>query len=180
MLEPRLENGQRSRARFWTRVALRLAVWGSMAVICGSAFLLHSCLQLSPEAYQGLHDSDSWIPLDVLSEEARGFADAYYPNSEYRLGRIRNQRDFSWPDPYNLFSGWLYRMTMSRDDILQLVLSNCTKASSVKGPLQLEDLLELSYGDPQWKSSHLKQMLRRGSITQKRYQEGQDFLSKLE
>jgi hypothetical protein len=178
MLEP--QQDRPFRITFWLRVALRCVLWGSLALFCGAAFVAHNCLRLSPGIYQGLHDSEGWLPLGTLSSEARGFVNVYYENPEYHLGRIKEYRHFEWPDPYNVFSAWLYRYTMEEEDILQLLLSNATKASPAKAPLQLEDMLKISYGEPRWKQSHLHYMLRRGSITPKRYREARDFLAKLE
>lgn len=168
------------RLRFWARIAFRCAVWAIVLVLCGATYIAHCSLRLSPEAYQGIHESNGWIPLDTLSEEAREFVDLYYQRPEYYLGRFRDSRHFEWPDPYNLSTAWLYRYTIDQDEMIQLVLSKATNASPIQGHLQLEDLLKISYGEPRRKQSHVRELLRRGEISPKRYREVSRFLAEME
>jgi hypothetical protein len=175
LLGPRLEE-RPPRVTFWARVALRCTVWGSVVLLCGAAFIAHCCLRQSPEAYQGLHGAKSWVPLETLSQESRAYVEVYYGHPHFALGRVKGTRFFEWPNPYNIFSGWLYQATLEEDDILQLVLNNGTNCLPVKRKLQLEDLLRITYAD----QYHLRALLRRGAISPKRYREVSAFLTKME
>lgn len=156
-------------APFWKRLLTRVLIWGVTATLCMGGYLLNCCLMQSPAAYQSLHDTCGWIPLDSLDDEARLFVTDYYDRTHFRLARHRRLRHFVWPDPYGICTGYLYKMTLDQDQILQLTLSKSTGASPI-AKIDLQTAVETVYWpNPRRKSRYLESMLRRGHISPQRY-----------
>lgn len=158
-------------ARFWRRLLMRVLIWGVTVALCIGCYVLNCCLMQSPAAFQALHDTCGWIPLDSLDDEARIFVTDYYDPTYLKLARHRRVRHFVWPDPYGMCTGYLYKMTLDQEQILQLTLSKSPRTTPI-ARIDLETAVELVYWPrPRWKASYPESMLRRGHISPQRYRE---------
>lgn len=150
---------------------MRLLIWSMTGVMCLGGYLLNCCLRQSPAAFESLHNTRGWVPLDSLDEEARLFVADYYSHAHLKLARHRRERHFVWPDPYGLCTGFLYEMTLEDDQILQLTFSKSTQASPV-GTIDLATVVELvHWPSDKTKAGYPEFMLKRGHISPGRYRE---------
>ena len=179
-LSPEFTNPRLLEIQGCFRAVLRAIFWFIFSAICFVALMLNFSLNCSPKAFTNLHQTQGWIPLDSLTDEAKSFAIAHLHEPAYyhsvKLAQSKERRYYEWPDPWNLFSAYLLHLTLDSDRIVELNLSRETTISPIKNEVEIETLFQALPGLHFYKHRTLKRMLEAGTITPPRYRELKGYL----
>lgn len=139
----------------WLRWLVRLLIWGSAAVLAVVLVVLNQIYVAAPRVYEGIHNIDHWTPMAQLSPEARAFSRIY--SNSYRDATVLR------PIHRDLAGSLVLVWTLDPEVGLEIALNRCSTLQGQR-EVDLETLLQHTYGSASWKEEHLRRMRDRGEL----------------
>lgn len=142
----------------WLRWLMRVLIWIPVAIAVGVGLLVNYVLCAAPRAYEGIHDTQRWVPMAYLTPEARDYA-------EWLWGGPPSVRAVLYPrieiSDHAAYICVLW--TLDEEVALELALNYSTTFERPPRSVDLELLFQHSFSDRE-KEHYLNRLLEESRI----------------